>query len=165
MNLLESILSEGTISLVENNSIIKSKTNKEKVLYKLDKEIELLNLRPDLMLEENNIQSTKPIVGLDGKKSYQKLLNEDGSKMYKKDDNGNLVKRIENRFWNNPKNDSVSFNIKYKGIILRFEEMGNNIFSCKNDIEILKTSLLVIEKHLKNLESTHQFFTQIGEEK
>ena len=86
------------VTLIKNKTV--SKTPKQKLLNSINKEIEILNNRDNLFLKTF--------------KKGDSYINMKGETEYYKND------RIENRFHKNPINNIVSFNLKYKGVPLKF---------------------------------------------
>tara|TARA_B110000977_G_scaffold188858_1_gene257602 strand:+ start:108 stop:608 length:501 start_codon:yes stop_codon:yes gene_type:complete len=123
------------ISLVENKTI--SKTPKDKILNSINKEIEILNNRNSLELKTF--------------KKGEKYINKNGIECEYLND------RVENRFHKNPINNIVSFNLKYKGMILPINN-NNQSFSCENSVEILIINYKKFYKIIENLKNNHQLF-------
>ena len=133
--LFEKLSSCNGISLVENKTI--SKTPKDKILNSINKEIGILNDRDNLSLKTFN-------------KGDSYINNKGETKNYKND-------RIENRFDKNPINNRVSFNLKYKGMILPINN-NNQSFSCENSVEILIINYKKFYNIIENLDNNHQLF-------
>ena len=133
--LSEKLVSCNGISLIENQTI--SKTPKNKILNSINKEIEILNNRDNLFLK--TFKKGDPYINLKGETEY-----------YKND-------RIENRFHKNPINNRVSFNLKYKGMIIPINS-NNQSFSCENNIETLIKSYNQYYNIIENLDNNHQLF-------
>tara|TARA_B100000609_G_C17112794_1_gene380630 strand:- start:244 stop:678 length:435 start_codon:yes stop_codon:yes gene_type:complete len=130
-NLLSLIEKNNLINVIDNEYSFKKKTNKEKLLFSIEKEINLLNDRDNLKLRS---------------KTY---FSEKHSK--------NMVK-VENRFWRNSENENVSFNLKYKGKIVPIKGMENKSFSCKNNVETLINSLSMLKGWINDLDDSNGLF-------
>ena len=130
-NLLSLIEKNNLINVIDNEYSFKKKTNKEKLLFSIEKEINLLNDRDNLKLRS---------------KTY---FSEKHSK--------NMVK-VENRFWRNSENENVSFHLKYKGKIVPIKGMENKSFSCKNNVETLINSLSMLKGWINDLDDSNGLF-------
>ena len=130
-NLLSLIEKNNLINVIDNEYSFKKKTNKEKLLFSIEKEINLLNDRDNLKLRSKTYYSDK----------HQK----------------NMVK-VENRFWRNSENENVSFNLKYKGKIVPIKGMENKSFSCKNNVETLINSLSMLKGWINDLDDSNGLF-------
>ena len=133
--LSEKLVSCNGISLIENQTI--SKTPKNKILNSINKEIEILNNRDNLFLK--TFKKGDPYINLKGEAEY-----------YKND-------RIENRFHKNPINNRVSFNLKYKGMIVPINN-NNQSFSCENSVDVLIINYTKFYQIIENLDNNHQLF-------
>ena len=133
--LSEKLVSCNGISLIENQTI--SKTPKNKILNSINKEIEILNNRDNLFLK--TFKKGDPYINLKGETEY-----------YKND-------RIENRFHKNPINNIVSFNLKYKGMIVPINN-NNQSFSCENSVDVLIINYTKFYQIIENLDNNHQLF-------
>ena len=136
-NLFNQLKNVDGISLIENQKLIKSKTSKQKLLFSISKEIEILKNRNNLELK-----TFKKGDSYINKKLYRE--------QYKND-------RVENRFHKNPINNIVSFNLKYKGMIIPINN-NNQSFSCENNIETLIKSYNQYYNIIENLDNNHQLF-------
>tara|TARA_R110001592_G_scaffold218639_1_gene472664 strand:+ start:108 stop:602 length:495 start_codon:yes stop_codon:yes gene_type:complete len=123
------------ISLIENKTI--SKTSKQKLLNSINKEIEILGNRNSLELKIF--------------KKGEKYINKNGIEFEY------LNNRVENRFHKNPINNIVSFNLKYKGMILPINN-NNQSFSCENNIETLIINYNKFYQIIENLDNNHSIF-------
>jgi hypothetical protein len=126
-NLFNQLKNVDGISLTENQKLIKSKTSKQKLLFSISKEIEILKNRNNLELKTF--------------KKGDSYINKKGETEYYKND------RVENRFHKNPINNIVSFNLKYKGMIIPINN-NNQSFSCENQYYNI----------IENLDNNHQLF-------
>lgn len=136
-NLFNQLKNVDGISLTENQKLIKSKTSKQKLLFSISKEIETLKNRNNLELKTF--------------KKGDSYINKKGETEYYKND------RVENRFHKNPINNIVSFNLKYKGMIIPINN-NNQSFSCENNIETLIKSYNQYYNIIENLDNNHQLF-------
>tara|TARA_B110000046_G_scaffold174000_1_gene197254 strand:- start:155 stop:643 length:489 start_codon:yes stop_codon:yes gene_type:complete len=136
-NLFNQLKNVDGISLTENLKLIKSKTSKQKLLFSISKEIETLKNRDNLFLKTF--------------KKGDSYINKKGETEYYKND------RVENRFHKNPINNIVSFNLKYKGMIIPINN-NNQSFSCENNIETLIESYNQYYNIIENLNNNHQLF-------
>ena len=136
-NLFNQLKNVDGISLTENLKLIKSKTSKQKLLFSISKEIEILKNRDNLFLKTF--------------KKGDSYINKKGETEYYKND------RVENRFHKNPINNIVSFNLKYKGMIIPINN-NNQSFSCENNIETLIKSYNQYYNIIENLNNNHQLF-------
>ena len=136
-NLFNQLKNVDGISLTENLKLIKSKTSKQKLLFSISKEIEILKNRDNLFLKTF--------------KKGDSYINKKGETEYYKND------RVENRFHKNPINNIVSFNLKYKGMIIPINN-NNQSFSCENNIETLIESYNQYYNIIENLNNNHQLF-------
>lgn len=114
-SLLYEILSIKGISLCDNQKLTSSKTPKQKLLFSISKEIEILENRDSLELKVFKKGDT--------------YINKQGV------EDKYLNDRIENRFHKNPIGNQVLFNLKHKGKIIDFN--NNQSFTCGNNIESL----------------------------
>lgn len=133
--LFEKLVSCNGISLIENQTI--SKTPKNKILNSINKEIEILNNRDNLFLKTF--------------KKGDSYINKKGETEYYKND------RTENRFHKNPINNRVSFNLKYKGMIIPINN-NNQSFSCENSVDVLIINYTKFYQIIENLDNNHQLF-------
>ena len=117
--------------------MIKSKTSKQKLLFSISKEIEILKNRNNLELKTF--------------KKGDSYINKKGETEYYKND------RVENRFHKNPINNIVSFNLKYKGMIIPINS-NNQSFSCENNIETLINTYSKFYNQIEKLDSNHSIF-------
>lgn len=136
LTLLNELLQIGGIDRVESKSISVSKNPKDKLLFSIKKEIEILNKRIDLNL----------IIFKKG----EKYINKNGI------ENVYLNDRIENRFHKNPINNKVVFNLKYKGMIIPIGD--GKSFSCENSVEILIKNLNHFYSVIENLNDDNSLF-------
>lgn len=136
-NLFNQLKNVDGISLTENLKLIKSKTSKQKLLFSISKEIEILKNRDNLFLKTF--------------KKGDSYINKKGETEYYKND------RVENRFHKNPINNIVSFNLKYKGMIIPINN-NNQSFSCENNIKTLIKSYNQYYNIIENLNNNHQLF-------
>tara|TARA_R110000764_G_scaffold53626_3_gene116838 strand:- start:852 stop:1340 length:489 start_codon:yes stop_codon:yes gene_type:complete len=136
-NLFNQLKNVDGISLTENQKLIKSKTPKQKILFSISKEIELLKNRNSLELKTF--------------KKGEKYFNKNGI------ESEYLNYRVENRFHKNPINNIVSFNLKYKGMIIPINN-NNQSFSCENNIKTLIESYNQYYNIIENLDNNHQLF-------
>jgi|TARA_Y100000592_G_C5414352_1_gene289796 aspartate carbamoyltransferase regulatory subunit len=130
-NLLSLIEKNNLINVIDNEYSFKKKTNKEKLLFSIEKEINLLNDRDNLKLR---------------------------SKTYFSDKHSKNMVKVENRFWRNSENENVSFNLKYKGKIVPIKGMENKSFSCKNNVETLINSLSMLKGWINDLDDSNGLF-------
>ena len=130
-NLLSLIEKNNLINVIDNEYSFKKKTNKEKLLFSIEKEINLLNDRDNLKLR---------------------------SKTYFSDKHSKNMVKVENRFWRNSENENVSFNLKYKGKIVPIKGMENKSFSCKNNVETLINSLSMLKGRINDLDDSNGLF-------
>jgi len=133
--LSEKLVSCNGISLIENQTI--SKTPKNKILNSINKEIEILNNRDNLFLK--TFKKGDSYINIKGETEYYKN------------------NRIENRFHKNPINNIVSFNLKYKGMIIPINS-NNQSFSCENNIETLINTYSKFYNQIEKLDSNHSIF-------
>ena len=136
-NLFNQLKNVDGISLTENQKLIKSKTSKQKLLFSISKEIETLKNRNNLELKTF--------------KKGDSYINKKGETEYYKND------RVENRFHKNPINNIVSFNLKYKGMIIPINS-NNQSFSCENNIETLINTYSKFYNQIEKLNSNHSIF-------
>ena len=136
-NLFNQLKNVDGISLTENQKLIKSKTSKQKLLFSISKEIEILKNRNNLELKTF--------------KKGDSYINKKGETEYYKND------RVENRFHKNPINNIVSFNLKYKGMIIPINS-NNQSFSCENNIETLINTYSKFYNQIEKLDSNHSIF-------
>ena len=136
-NLFNQLKNVDGISLIENQKLIKSKTSKQKLLFSISKEIETLKNRNNLELKTF--------------KKGDSYINKKGETEYYKND------RVENRFHKNPINNIVSFNLKYKGMIIPINN-NNQSFSCENNIETLINTYSKFYNQIEKLNSNHSIF-------
>jgi hypothetical protein len=136
-NLFNQLKNVDGISLTKNQKLIKSKTSKQKLLFSISKEIEILKNRNNLELKTF--------------KKGEKYINKNGIETVY------LNNRVENRFHKNPINNIVSFNLKYKGMIVPINN-NNQSFSCENNIETLIKSYNQYYNIIENLDNNHQLF-------
>ena len=123
------------VTLIKNKTV--SKTPKQKLLNSINKEIEILNNRDNLFLK--TFKKGDSYINIKGETEYYKN------------------NRIENRFHKNPINNIVSFNLKYKGMIIPINS-NNQSFSCENNIETLIESYNQYYNIIENLNNNHQLF-------
>ena len=128
---ISSLIEKNNLINVIDNSIVLKKTNKEKLLFSIEKEINLLNDRDNLKLR---------------------------SKTYFSDKHSKNMVKVENRFWRNSENENVSFNLKYKGKIVPIKGMENKSFSCKNNVETLINSLSMLKGWINDLDDSNGLF-------
>ena len=138
--LLNFINDHSTLSMVENESNFKSKTEKEKLLYSIEKEIKILKKKDNLELD---LLSKKGEEYLDKNKVTKTYLND----------------RYENRFWKNSNSDTVTFNLKYKGKIVPIVK-GKSL-SCNNSVDSLIMSLNQIKTQIELLDDNDILFSNI----
>ena len=137
-NSIINLIQKGSLSgiqyLQRENKHIVVKSNKEKLLTKIDNEISKLSERETLDLKFQMVENKK----------------------------GKTIKRYELSFWNHPNilNDTVDFMLKYKGRTIKFDE-SNNTFRCQNNVEVLVNELTNIRSVLSQLEEDNVFFTQM----
>ena len=137
-NSIINLIQKGSLSgiqyLQRENKHIVVKSNKEKLLTKIDNEISTLSKRETLDLKYNMVTNNK----------------------------GKTIKRYELRFWKQPNilNDTVDFMLKYKGRTVKFDE-SNNTFRCQNNVEVLVNELTNIRSVLSQLEEDNVFFKQM----
>ena len=136
-NLFNQLKNVDGISLTKNQKLIKSKTSKQKLLFSISKEIEILKNRNNLELKTF--------------KKGEKYINKNGIETVY------LNNRVENRFHKNPINNIVSFNLKYKGMIIPINN-NNQSFSCENNIKTLIESYNQYYNIIENLDNNHQLF-------
>lgn len=134
--LLNFFNNHSTMSLEENDNT-KSKTPKEKLVYSIQKEIDILNNRNDLTL-------------LQLSKKGDTYTNSKGEKSTYKND------RFENRFWKSSSNGKLFFNLKYKGKIIPIIN-GKDIV-CNNSVESLLLSLNQIKTQIELLDDSDVLF-------
>ncbi len=138
--LLNFFNNHSTLSLVKNESNFKSKTEKEKLLYSIEKEIKILSDRDSLELV---LLSKKGDIYTNKNKETKTYLND----------------RYENRFWKNSNSDTITFNLKYKGKIIPIVE-GESI-ECNNSVDSLIMSLNQIKTQIKLLDNSDILFSNI----
>lgn len=136
-NLFNQLKNVNGISLTKNQKLIKPKTSKQKLLFSIRKEIEILKNRNNLELK--TFKKGDSYTNLKGEIEYYKN------------------NRIENRFHKNPINNIVSFNLKYKGKIVPINN-NNESFSCKNSVDILIINYNKFYQIIENLDDNHQLF-------
>jgi hypothetical protein len=137
LQLLNELLQIGGIERVESKSISVSKNPKEKLLFSIKKEIGILNERNDLNL-------------IVYKKGENSKIKKNGEYLPFKND------RIENRFYKNPIDNKVVFNLKYKGMIIPIGD--GKSFSCDNNVEILINNLNHFYSVIENLNEDNSIF-------
>ena len=170
-SILNSILSNSSITTIDRIGMIVKKSNKDKLLYKINSELRLIderiNDKEDLVLHLHQIQKTEVVKDENGKKSITKLVDGNNDPIFKTYSNGEFKYRVENRFWKNPKGNEVSFDIKYKGKIISFDGMENKTFSCENDINVLRNEIQNIYNIIRQLDESENvtFFNQIDDDK
>ena len=135
---INSINSSNLLSIIDNQSS-NTKTNKQKLVYSIEKEIQSLFNRESLTLKQIS-------------KKGENYINKKGENSTYKND------RFENRFWKNPSNGIVTFNLKYKGKILPIDGMENKSFSCENSVESLLKSLTYLKSVIGDLDETDKLF-------
>jgi len=123
------------VTLIKNKTV--SKTPKQKLLNSINKEIEILNNRDNLFLK--TFKKGDSYINIKGETEYYKN------------------NRIENRFHKNPINNIVSFNLKYKGMIIPINS-NNQSFSCENNIETLINTYSKFYNQIEKLDSNHSIF-------
>ena len=135
-NLLSELLSNNSIKLIDINSKTSLKTSKQKLLFSINKEINILKIRENLELIKTKYFSEKH--------------------------NKTLVK-IENRFWKNSINNTISFNLKCKGEIVNIDGVNNKNqnFSCENNKQTLIDSLKHFYSVIEKLDNNNLIFNQI----
>lgn len=138
--LLNFFNNHSTLSLVKNESNFKSKTEKEKLLYSIEKEIKILSDRDSLELV---LLSKKGDIYTNKNKETKTYLND----------------RYENRFWKNSNSDTITFNLKYKGKIIPIVE-GESI-ECNNSVDSLIMSLNQIKTQIELLDNSDILFSNI----
>tara|TARA_R110002012_G_scaffold2264_1_gene10817 strand:+ start:934 stop:1392 length:459 start_codon:yes stop_codon:yes gene_type:complete len=138
--LLNFFNNHSTLSLVKNESNFKSKTEKEKLLYSIEKEIKILSNRDSLELV---LLSKKGDIYTNKNKETKTYLND----------------RYENRFWKNSNSDTITFNLKYKGKIIPIVE-GESI-ECNNSVDSLIMSLNQIKTQIELLDNSDILFSNI----
>ena len=128
------------LGIVENKTIVKSKTPKEKLIDTIDSELRILESRDNLNLKTH-------------KKGDLSNVKRNGEFLpYSKDG-------IENRFWNNPIGNEVTFNIKYKGYKMRFDNIeSNQSFKVENNIETFKSTLKNMRDIINELDDSNSVF-------
>lgn len=135
-------LSELGLKFYDNKLTTNGLTPKEKLINKIDDEINVVNQRNDLEL----------------KKRIKKIKNEDGE----------IIERSINeiRFWKKRKNEETlfGFNIKYKGKIVKFTENKDKIIGFNTKDELVD-KMTIIRNYISGLNDNNTFFEQIDSSK
>jgi len=134
-------LSQLGLEFYDNKLTTNGLTPKEKLINKIDDEINVVNQRNDLEL----------------KKRIKKIKNKDGE----------IIERSINeiRFWKKRKNEETlfGFNIKYKGKIVKFSKNDKIIgFNTKDE---LIDKMTICRNYISDLNDSNTFFEQIDSSK